>query len=340
MSTSTMRANILKGIGDVSVQEVPRPQLEPDQVLVRVAAVGVCGSDVHYFHEGRIGSFVVDSPLILGHEASGEIVEVGADVDPARVGERVSIEPQRPCRRCEYCKSGAYNLCTSMEFYATPPIDGAFAEFVAIQADFAHRIPETMSLEAAALCEPLSVAIWSNRKAATAPGSRVLVTGAGPVGILTAQVARVFGAAEVVVSDVAEKRREQALRFGATRVVDPLTEDVAEGGEFDVYIDASGAPAAVRAGILALAPLGRAVLVGMGPDDVSLPVSRIQSRELLVTGVFRYANTWPLAIELASTGQVDLDGLVTGRFGLDEVESALTASTTPEHLKVVVTPQS
>ncbi|RWZ58530.1 NAD(P)-dependent alcohol dehydrogenase [Labedella populi] len=336
-----MRASVLLEAGSVVMRDLDRPVPDRDQVIVQVAAVGVCGSDVHYFHEGRIGDFVVDEPLILGHEAAGIIVDVGEDVPSSRIGERVSIEPQRACRVCSQCKHGRYNLCVNMEFYATPPIDGAFAEFVAIQSDFAFRIPDSMSLEAAALCEPLSVGIWSNQKAGVGPGSRVLIAGAGPIGIVVAQVAAAFGATEIIVSDVVAERREQAERFGATRTIDPRAEDIATLElDVDAFIDASGAAPAVRAGIMAVAPAGRVVLVGMGADEVALPVSRIQGRELVVTGVFRYANTWPLAIKLASTGRVDLDSLVTGRFGLADVEAALDAATAPETLKAIVDPRA
>jgi len=339
VNAKTMRANVLVEKGLTRVEEVPIPDLDPDQVLVRIGAVGVCGSDVHYFRHGRIGDFVLTAPMILGHEAAGTIVAVGAAVSPDRVGQRVAIEPQRACRVCEQCKRGRYNLCPEIEFYATPPIDGAFAEYQAIQADYAFAIPDSMSLEAAALCEPLSVGIWANQKAGTGPGSRVLVAGAGPVGVLAAQVARALGAAEIIVSDVAAERRDAAMRYGATRVVDPAAEDIAGLGlEVDAFIDASGAEAAVRAGVMAVKPAGRVVLVGMGADDVTLPVSRIQNRELVLTGVFRYANTWPLAIHLAATGQVDLDSMVTSRYSLDEVEAALAAATDPRTLKAVVLP--
>ncbi|HEY0247256.1 MAG TPA: NAD(P)-dependent alcohol dehydrogenase [Gryllotalpicola sp.] len=334
-----MRASILHAIGDVRTEDVPVPALAPDQVLVRIAAVGVCGSDVHYFHEGRIGDFVVDQPLILGHESAGTIVSVGSEVPADRIGQRVSIEPQRACRRCEQCKRGRYNLCPYMEFYATPPIDGAFAEFAVIQADYAFPIPAEMSFEAAALCEPLSVGIWANQKAGTVPGSSVLIAGAGPIGIVAAQVAKAFGATRIIVSDPVELRRESALRFGATEVIDPIAVDIAGLGlEVDAFIDASGAQPAIRAGVFAVAPAGRVVLVGMGADDALLPVSRIQNRELVVTGVFRYANTWPTAIALVSAGLVDLDALVTGRFGLDDVVAALDAARQPETLKAIVMP--
>ena len=333
---STMRANVLVRAGELANETRPVPAPAPDDVIVQVHAVGVCGSDVHYFHEGRIGDFVVDAPLVLGHEAGGVIVAVGADVDPARVGERVSIEPQRPCRRCEYCRSGRYNLCPDIAFFATPPIDGAFAEFVAVPQDFAYAVPDGISDEAAALMEPLSVAIAAVQKAGVRPGTRLLITGAGPIGIVTAQAARAFGASAVVVGDLMPARRDVALRFGATQAVDPAVGPLGSG--FDAFVDASGSPVAVKQGVSALKPGGVAVLVGMGADEIALPVSVIQNRELVVTGVFRYANTWPLAIELVASGAVDLDALVTGSFGLDEVRAALESAARPSTLKSIVRP--
>jgi L-iditol 2-dehydrogenase len=178
----TMRTSVLTGQKALTIEDRPLPAVRSDEVLVRVAAVGVCGSDVHYFRHGRIGDFVVDSPLVLGHELSGTIVAVGDSVPSDRVGERVAVEPQKPCHRCRECRSGRYNLCPNMEFYATPPIDGAFTGYVAIQAEFAHPIPDSMSDEAAALLEPLSVAIAAMRKAHIVPGSSVLIAGAGPIG--------------------------------------------------------------------------------------------------------------------------------------------------------------
>lgn len=344
---TTMRAAVLHGVDDVRVEDVPVPQFGEHQVLVQVAAVGVCGSDVHYHREGRIADFVVTDPMILGHEASGQIVAVGAAVDPARVGERVSLEPQHPCRRCEFCRTGRYNLCPHMEFYATPPIHGAFSEYAVIDADLAHPIPESMSWEAAALCEPLSVGVWACGKARIGVGSTVLVAGAGPIGLIIAQTARALGASRVVLSDPAPLRREAAEQAGFTEVVDPAAGPSADGpggsegaDEFDAFLDASGAEPAVQAGIRAVRPGGRVVLVGMGADDMTLPVSRILTREIELTGVFRYANTWPTAIQLAASGKVDLDDLVTARFGLDGVEEALNEATRPEHRKVLVLPSS
>lgn len=334
-----MRASVLLSARELTIEERPVPQPAADEVLVQVGAVGVCGSDVHYFREGKIGDFVVEAPLVLGHESGGVIVAVGADVDASRIGQRVSIEPQRPCGRCRECRVGKYNLCPDMEFFATPPIDGAFTEFVTIQSTFAHDVPDNVSDEAAALLEPLSVAITSVRKAGVVPGSTVLIAGAGPIGIITAQTARAFGAGEVIVSDLVEARRERALQYGATRVIDPRTQDLADiEVPIDAFIDASGAAPAVQAGIRAVRPAGTAVLVGLGNSEMALPVEDIQNREINVTGIFRYTETWPVAIQLVASGQVDLDSLVTGRFGLDEVEQALESDTDPDSLKSVVYP--
>lgn len=335
-----MRASVLVTPGTVEVQDVPVPALTDDQVLVRISAVGVCGSDTHFFHEGHIGDMVVKDPLILGHESAGTIVAVGANVSPERVGERVSIEPQKPCRVCEYCKGGQYNLCPNIEFYAAPPIHGAFAEYAAIESDFAYAVPDHVSDDSAALMEPLSVAIATCRKAAVMPGSRVLIAGAGPIGILVAKVARIYGAVNVTVSDPAPHRREFVLEAGATRVVDPRNDDLIRSGSlFDVFVDASGAPPAIKSGIAAVRPGGKVVLVGMGADTVELPVSLIQNREIELTGIFRYNNTWPLAIELVASGQVDLDPLVTHRFGLEDVRAALlTGAEDPHAIKSVVIP--
>lgn len=335
----TMRASVLLGRGSLELQDRPLPQVDRDQVLVQVTAVGVCGSDVHFFADGQLGDWVVDEPLVLGHESGGVIVAVGDAVDPSRIGQRVSIEPQRPVHTSPETLSGRYNLDPGMRFYATPGVDGAFQEYVAIQSHFAFAVPESISDDAAALMEPLSVAIATAQKAGFTVGSRVLITGAGPIGIITAQVARAYGAGEIIVSDVAAERREQALRFGATRTIDPLAEDVASLGlGVDCFVDASGAEAAVTSGIRAVRPGGIVVLVGMGAAEIALPIPVIQNNELIVTGVFRYANTWPTAIALVESGKVDLDSLVTGHFGLDEVEAALKSTSLPATLKSVVNP--
>jgi len=332
-----MSACVLSGPLTVRVDERRVPEPAADEVLVRVAAVGVCGSDVHYYREGRNGDRVVRAPLVLGHEASGTIVSAGAAVDQARVGQRVSVEPQRSCRTCLQCKAGRYNLCPTMRFYGSPPVDGAFAQFVTIQSDFAHCVPDWLSDDAAALLEPLSVCVAAAQKARIGVGSRVLIAGAGPIGLILTQVARAFGAAEVTVSDPVAERRDLSGRLGATSTVDPAVSREAPLG-VDAFVDASGVSAAVVSGIRDTGPAGVVVLVGLGSDQIPVPVADIMNRELTVTGVYRYAGTWPTAIHLAASGQVDLDAVVTGHFALDEVVLALESDRTPGALKSMVVP--
>lgn len=331
-----MRAAVLLEPGRIVLEERPVPRPAPGDVLVRVSSVGVCGSDTHYYRHGRIGSFVVESPLVLGHEAAGTIVAVGESVDRSRIGQRVSIEPQRPDPDSEETRRGDYNLCPHMRFFATPPVDGALCDYVTIGAEFAHPVPDSVSDDAAALCEPLSVGIAAIRKAGVDARSRVLVAGAGPIGIVVTQVAKAYGASEIIVSDPDPARREQATRFGATTVLDPTVEPV--GSEpVDAFIDASGAQPAVVDGIRAVRPAGRVVLVGSGTESMELPTQVIQNRELVLTGVFRYANTWPTAIALVESGQVDLDSMVTAHFPLEQTAQALDSDRTPGSVKSVVT---
>ncbi|WP_024800313.1 NAD(P)-dependent alcohol dehydrogenase [Nocardia sp. BMG51109] len=329
-----MRAAVLTEPGRIDLRERPVPRPAPGEVLIRVHAVGVCGSDAHYYREGRIGEFVVEAPLILGHEAGGVIVAVGEKVPEGRIGQRVSIEPQRPDPDSAETRAGRYNLCPHMRFYATPPVDGALCEFVTIGAAFAHPVPDTISDEAAALCEPLSVGIAAVRKAGVEGGSRILVAGAGPIGVLVAQVARAYGATEIIVSDPDSRRREAALQFGATAAVDPAAGPAEP--HVDAFVDASGSQAAVTAGVAAVRPAGRVVLVGAGAPAMSLPVQRIQQRELVLTGVFRYAGTWPAAIALTAGGRVDLDAMVTARYPLERTTEALESDRRPGNLKTIV----
>jgi L-iditol 2-dehydrogenase len=333
-----MRTSYLVKQGELDYTHSDIPVLQADQVLVQVAAVGVCGSDVHYYQHGKIGPYEVKEPLILGHELSGVITAVGSDVDVARIGQRVAVEPQRPCGVCELCKSGRYNLCPKMIFFATPPVHGAFCEYVAIQSKFAFEIPDSVSFNAAALIEPLSVAIWALQRAEIKSGSTVLIAGAGPIGVIVAQAAKAMGATEIIITDISEDRLEFALKHGATRAIN-VSKDNLDGVEVEIFIDASGSGPAVYAGIKAVGPAGYAILVGMGNDDVLLPVSHIQNNEIWVSGVFRYINTWPLGIQMVASGQVDLDVLVTATFGLGDVAAALNNGKLPNQLKAIVDPR-
>lgn len=337
-----MRAAVLREPGNVVIEERPVPRAGPGQVVVRVRAVGVCGSDTHYYEHGRIGRFVVEAPLVLGHEAAGEVTELGPGVTRLAVGDRVSIEPGVPDLTCGQCLAGRYNLCPNMRFFGTPPVDGAFAEYVVVHEAFAHPVPASVGDDAAALLEPLSVGIWACMKGRVTAGSRVLITGAGPIGLVSVAAALAFGAIEVVVSDVNPVRLALAEELGATTVIDAREASVTDlHRPPEVLLECSGHPPAIGEAIRALDRAGRAVLVGMGGDEILLPLSVIQERELELTGTFRYAGTWPRAIALLASGRIDLDRLVTGTYRLDQAEEALTAGRRDQRsVKVVVHPQT
>lgn len=333
----TMLASYLTAPETIELREVPVPVAGPGEVLLRITSVGVCGSDVHYFRHGGIGPHIVREPLILGHEPAGVVEAVGDGVSPDLVGRRVSIEPGIPDGTCKQCRTGHYNLCPNMVFFATPPVHGVFAEYATHPAAFVYELPDDVSDDEGAMIEPLSVGIWANRLAGTAFGSRVLIAGAGPVGILAAQVARVAGATEIVMSDLAEGRRRTALGFGATSAVDPRETGLAGLGA-DVFIDCSGAETAILGGLAALRPGGTAVLVGVGSEQIRVPMSLVQDHELTIKGNFRYANTWLTGIDLVARGLVQLDGLVTGHYDLEHVAEALSVLPDSGAIKTMVRP--
>jgi L-iditol 2-dehydrogenase len=281
---------------------------------------------------------VVRQPLILGHEASGTVVACGQAATDHVPGQRVAIEPGTPCRRCRECKAGRYNLCADVAFLATPPVDGAFAQFLAVDADFAHPVPDELSDDAAALLEPLSVAIWACGKGGIGLGQNVLVTGGGPIGVLCALVACSAGASVTVV-EIDPARRERGRRLGLKDIVSP-DEAHSARGDYEVVLECSGADGVLADVARLAAPAAHLVAVGMSPsDDLSLPLSLLQTRELNVTGTFRYANTYPRAIALASSNAVPLDALVDAHFALEETDEALSASATNHSiLKAVIHP--
>lgn len=337
------RAAIMYGTHDIRLEDVPIPEPGLKEVLVEVKSVGVCGSDVHYYDHGRIGSFVVRDPLILGHESSGVVVALGEEATKHEVGERVTLEPGVPDGTCRECRAGRYNLCPNVRFFATPPIDGAFTNYVSIHEDFAFKLPDELSDNAGALMEPLSVGIWACRKAGVKAGDHVLVTGAGPIGLLAMQVALAHGATDVTITDVSPERLDIARRTGATRALDVSEEPLTEASlEADALIECSGNPHALSDGIHCIRPAGIAVVVGMGPDeDTAVPLAFIQNREITLTGTFRYANTYPAAIELAATGRVNLEAIVTSHYGLQDTEEALEAGgKDPANVKPMVLPGS
>lgn len=336
-----MRAAVLVRPGQLEIEERRRPEPGPGEVLVRISAVGICGSDVHYWEHGRIGPFVVTGPLILGHECAGQVVAAGPPLPGARPdavppGARVALEPGVPCGRCPSCRSGRYNLCPDVAFLATPPHDGALAEYVVHPADFCHVLPEGVDDASGALLEPLSVGIHAARRGGVGLGSRVLVTGMGPIGLMAVLAARAAGAWIVWGSDPVGFRREAAADLGAAAW------DEGAAGAVDVAIECSGAAPAVELCCTAVRPGGRVVIVGMGAPRVSVPLIDMQAREVELVPVFRYAHTYSAALGLVARGAAPVGRLVTDRLPLSAVEEAFARAraAAPGTIKVVVDPRS
>ncbi|KAI9680941.1 MAG: hypothetical protein M1829_001021 [Trizodia sp. TS-e1964] len=326
---------VLESRGKLKFEDRPVPTLHsPHDVLIHIRVTGICGSDVHYWTAGAIGPYIVQSPMVLGHESAGVVAAVGPAVTSLRIGDRVALEPGVPCRRCERCKAGAYNQCAAMTFAATPPVDGTLAKYYVLPEDFCYKLPEHVSLDEGALVEPLSVAVHVVRRAAVRPGQSVVVFGAGPVGLLCCAVARAFGARKVVAVDIRRERLDFAAGFAASAVFMPLEEPAAEnarrlvaaaglGEGADVVLDASGAQASVQTGIHALRVGGTYVQAGMGAAEVVFPITEVCVKEVTVRGSFRYAaGDYKLAVELIATGAVQVGKLVTGRWAFEEAEKA------------------
>jgi L-iditol 2-dehydrogenase len=334
MAQTAMRVAVLERQNIMSMQERARPAPGPNEVLVRVHRVGVCGSDVHYYTHGRIGHFVVEAPIVLGHEMAGIIEDVGSGVDRKRVGQRVAVEPGVPDRTCEWCRRGRYNLCPNVQFMATPPFDGALADYIVTPSDFAFELPENVSLDEGALMEPLSVGVYAIHRSAIKAGENVAVFGAGPIGLVTLQVARAAGAGAITVIDLEQGRLDTAKRLGATNVinaksvnaVDTLMEQT-RGRGVDIVFEAAGSQRTAGDAVRIAKRGGRVVMIGLPPEDnFPYPLVYAMAREIDIFTVFRYANVYPSAIALVAEGRVNTKSLITHRFPLEKAEDALLLS--------------
>jgi len=330
MMSKKMKAAILYKPGDVRIEKINIPKIKLDEVLVKIKAVGICGSDVHYFKHGRIGDYIVEKPLILGHESAGEIVEIGKEVNNWRIGERVTLEPGVPCRKCKFCKEGRYNLCKDIVFMATPPVDGAFTEYLAYPADFIFKLPDSLSYEEGAMMEPLSVGVYAVKRGNVEPGKTVAILGMGTIGLATLQAARAFGASKIIVSDIEKLRLDFAKKFGADYVLDATDVDIVEDIKkiakrgVDIVIETAGAVTTCQDSISIAKRGGIVVLVGLADENkFNLDVSKIISKELDIKGIFRYANMYQTCINLVTAKKVDVKAMVSKYFALDETLKAL-----------------
>ena len=341
-----MRAIVAHAANDLRIEEVATPELGPGDIRVRIAFGGVCGSDLHYFNHGGFGTVRLREPMILGHEISGVVEAIGETVTRVKPGTRVAVNPSRPCNQCRYCLEGKQNQCLDMRFYGSamrfPHVQGAFREQLVCEQAQAHPIPESLSLSEAAMAEPLAVCLHAVRRAGSLTGRKVLVTGCGPIGALVVLAARRAGAADIVVTDIAEGALAFALEVGADRGVyvgkgdDALAEYSRDKGYFDVAFEASGAAPALRAAIEATRPGGVLMQLGLG-GDMTLPINLITAKELELRGTFRFHEEFAQAIGFMAKRLIDVKPLISATAPLaDAVQAFRLANDRSRAMKVQI----
>ena len=329
-----MKVAIMTDIQKMDFEERPIPQPKDDEVLVKLDYVGICGSDLHYYETGAIGDYVVKPPFVLGHEPGGVVVEVGKDVKHLQVGDRVALEPGKTCGQCEFCKEGKYNLCPDVVCCATPPVDGVFQEYVAHEANLCFKLPDNVSTLEGALIEPLAVGFHAAIQGDAHLGQKAVVMGAGCIGLVSMMALKARGVSEVYVVDVMDKRLEKAKELGATGVINGMKEDVVAkvkeltgGRGTDLVIETAGAEVTSRQAILMARKGSTIVFVGYSrTGEVTLPMSIALDKELTFKTVFRYRHIYPMAIQAVADGKINLKGIVTDEFPLDEADKAMEFS--------------
>ena len=329
-----MKVAVMEAIGKIKMEERDIPKAKDNEVLVKLEYVGICGSDLHYYETGAIVYFVVEPPFVLGHEPGGTVVEVGKDVKHLKVGDRVALEPGKTCGHCEFCKTGRYNLCPDVVFFATPPVDGVFQEYVAHEADLCFKLPENVSTLEGALIEPLAVGFHAAMQGGARAGQTAVVMGSGCIGLVTMMALKAMGVSKVYVVDIMEKRLEKALELGADGVINGKEKDAVEevmkltdGRGCDLVIETAGTQITTVQAMRMTKKGATIVLVGYSKTgEMTLPISMALDKELTFKTVFRYRHIYPMAIEAVAAGKVNLKGIVTDIFSLDEAQKAMDYS--------------
>ena len=330
----TMKTAVMLGVGKMGFEERAIPEPKDNEVLVKLEYVGICGSDLHYYETGAIGDYVVEPPFVLGHEPGGTVVEVGKNVKHLKIGDRVALEPGKTCGHCEFCKTGRYNLCPDVVFFATPPVDGVFQEYVAHEADLCFKLPENVSTMEGALIEPLAVGFHAAMQGDAKAGQTAVVMGAGCIGLVTMMALKAMGVSRVYVVDIMEKRLKKAMELGADGVINGREENVIEkakeltGGKgVDLVVETAGSEITTRQAIQIAKKGSNIVLVGYSKTgEMTLPMSLVLDKELTFKTVFRYRHIYPMAIDAVAAGKVNLKGIVTDIFTLDEAQKAMDYS--------------
>lgn len=321
----------MQEVGRVTFEERDIPVLKDDEVLVKIKHVGICGSDLHYYEHGRIGSFIVDKPIVLGHECAGEVAAVGSKVAGIKPGDFAAVEPGYTCGKCEYCKKGLYNLCPDVVFMATPPYDGEFAEYVAYPQDVVFKLPEGMSTLEGALIEPLAVGFHAAGQGEAKTGQSAVILGSGCIGLVTMMALQSMGVKEIYTADLIPKRLEKAKKLGAAEVfkadevdLKAAIQELTGGKGVDLVFETAGSRIATQQTADLVKKGGRVVLVGMAPEGtVSYDLGQLISKEASIRTVFRYRNLYPAAIKAVASGSIPLNEIVTHTYKFAEIPEAL-----------------
>ena len=322
----------MRGTDKMIIKEIEVPEVGEKEVLVQLEYVGICGSDVHYFHHGNCGAYKVnlEEDYMLGHECAGTVVEVGANVKDLKVGDKVALEPGITCGQCEFCKAGKYNLCPDVVFLATPPVQGCYEEYIAFPENMCFKLPENMTTKEGCLIEPLSVGFHAANQGDVQVGESVVILGAGCIGLVTLLACKAHGAGNIIVADIVDARLEKAKELGATHVINSkevnALEEIARltGGKgADKVFETAGSPITIAQTAFAVKRGGTITLVGLSAqEEINYNFAQIMDKEATIKSVFRYRNIYPKAIEAVSAGAIDVNGIVTHEFDLEHIQEA------------------
>jgi D-xylulose reductase len=338
-----MKALVLKSKGNLAIEDIElNEKMGPDDVRIKVHTVGICGSDVHYYTHGRIGNYIVDAPMVLGHEAAGTILEVGKNVKNLKTGDRVCMEPGVPNLRSRATLEGMYNLDPDVVFWATPPIHGCLRETVVHPAMFCFKLPDNVGFGEGAMCEPLAVGMQAAKKAQIKPGDVALVTGCGTIGLLAGLAALAGGCSKVIISDVIQPKLDIAAGYGMipvnikTQDLQKTVMDVTGGWGVDIILEASGSEAAIKNIFAPLCPGGKIVFIGMPVEPVPVDIVAAQAKEARMESVFRYAHQYPRAVALLGSGKIDVKRLITDTYKFKDAVKAYEYAVKPKPTTVKV----
>lgn len=329
-----MKAAVLVKPGKIEIEERKIPQIKKDEVLIKVRHCGICGSDIHYYEHGRIGDFIVENPMVLGHEMAGEIVKAGDAVKNVKPGDLVAVEPGYTCGECDFCRTGRYNLCPDIVFLATPPYDGAFAEYIKYPAGWVYKLPEQMDTIEGALIEPFCVGLHAVMQSDAKVGQSAVILGSGCIGLCTLLALSSAGVKTVYVADVMENRLDMAGRFGASECICVKDKDMAarvmeltDGQGVDLVFETAGNEVTAKQTAELVKRGGSVVFVGMASNPVfAYDFGKLQNKEAKINTVFRYRNLYETAIRMVVENKLPLKEIVTDIYAFSEVEKALEDS--------------